>query len=379
MPNVFVSGCFDMLHSGHIAFLEEAASHGDLYVGVARDQTISLLKGRAPFNSENERLYMIKALRAVKDAWVCTGLGMMEFEEDVRRFRPDIFFVNNDGITLEKEALCKELGMELVVSTRQPHVGLPARSTTSFLQECHIPYRVDIAGAWLDQPVFSKIAPGPVLTISIEPTMEFVDRSGMASSTRKKAIELWGTRFPVWEPMKIGQTLFCFENQPGNPTVSGSQDSLGMALPGFNKLHYNGDFWPEDIASCNDDTVLNWLEKHVYLIFIKQRAPGYDPYLNCDITPEKVRALADAAERAWHAALACEFDQFGAAFLDSFTAQSAILPAIVTPETEKAIAAYKNRIAGWKLLGAGGGGYMAVVAKERADGMIPLKIRRSFA
>ena len=31
---VFVSGCFDMLHSGHVAFFEEAATHGDLYVGI---------------------------------------------------------------------------------------------------------------------------------------------------------------------------------------------------------------------------------------------------------------------------------------------------------------------------------------------------------
>ena len=37
---VFVSGCYDMLHSGHVAFFEEAASHGDLYVGIGSDKTI---------------------------------------------------------------------------------------------------------------------------------------------------------------------------------------------------------------------------------------------------------------------------------------------------------------------------------------------------
>ena len=43
---VFVSGCFDMLHSGHIAFFEEAASFGDLYVALGSDKTVYDLKGR---------------------------------------------------------------------------------------------------------------------------------------------------------------------------------------------------------------------------------------------------------------------------------------------------------------------------------------------
>ena len=41
---VFVSGCYDMLHSGHVAFFEEAASYGDLYVGIGSDKTIYELK-----------------------------------------------------------------------------------------------------------------------------------------------------------------------------------------------------------------------------------------------------------------------------------------------------------------------------------------------
>ncbi|GAB1358717.1 hypothetical protein MASR1M31_04960 [Porphyromonadaceae bacterium] len=54
-PKVFVSGCYDLLHSGHVAFFEEAASHGDLSVGIGSDQTIFELKRKA--NPENERLY----------------------------------------------------------------------------------------------------------------------------------------------------------------------------------------------------------------------------------------------------------------------------------------------------------------------------------
>lgn len=53
---VFVSGCYDMLHSGHVAFFEEAASHGDLYVGIGSDKTIYELKARKTINTEAERL-----------------------------------------------------------------------------------------------------------------------------------------------------------------------------------------------------------------------------------------------------------------------------------------------------------------------------------
>ena len=58
---VFVSGCFDILHSGHIAFLKEAAQYGDLCVGLGSDKTIYDLKGRKTINSEEERLFMLEA------------------------------------------------------------------------------------------------------------------------------------------------------------------------------------------------------------------------------------------------------------------------------------------------------------------------------
>lgn len=70
-----------MLHSGHVAFFEEAATHGELYVGIGSDRTIQELKHRQTINTENERLYMVKALRCVKDAWVNSGSGILDFED----------------------------------------------------------------------------------------------------------------------------------------------------------------------------------------------------------------------------------------------------------------------------------------------------------
>lgn len=111
---VFVSGCYDMLHSGHVAFFEEAASHGDLYVGIGSDKTIMELKNRKTINPENERLYMVKSIRYVKDAWINSGSGIMDFAEDLEKFHPDIFFVNTDGFTQAKQDFCDAHGISLM-------------------------------------------------------------------------------------------------------------------------------------------------------------------------------------------------------------------------------------------------------------------------
>ena len=76
---VFVSGCFDILHSGHIAFLKEAAQFGDLYVGLGSDKTIYDLKGRKTINSEDERLYMLEALSCVHNVKINKGSGILDF------------------------------------------------------------------------------------------------------------------------------------------------------------------------------------------------------------------------------------------------------------------------------------------------------------
>lgn len=128
---VFVSGCYDMLHSGHVRFFEEASRLGDLYVGIGNDANILSLKNRPVVNGEQERLYMVKSLRYVKDAWINSGMGKMDFVKEVDELKPDFFFVNHDGWTEEKERFCAERGIRLVVADRVPAEGLPARSTTA--------------------------------------------------------------------------------------------------------------------------------------------------------------------------------------------------------------------------------------------------------
>ena len=79
VKKVFVSGCFDLLHSGHVEFFREAAKYGDLYVALGSDKTVFELKGRLPVNSEQERLFMVKSLSFVKDAFISRGSGILDF------------------------------------------------------------------------------------------------------------------------------------------------------------------------------------------------------------------------------------------------------------------------------------------------------------
>src|SRR5215208_4585075 len=80
---VLVSGCFDLLHSGHVEFFQEAAKYGDLFVALGSDKTVFDLKGRPTINSEQERLFMIKSVSCVKDAVISRGSGILDFEAEL--------------------------------------------------------------------------------------------------------------------------------------------------------------------------------------------------------------------------------------------------------------------------------------------------------
>jgi cytidyltransferase-like protein len=128
---VIVTGSFDWLHSGHIRFFEEASELGDLYVAVGHDENIRLLKGEGhPMFSQDERLYMVQAIRFVTRALITSGHGWMDAAPEITRIRPDIYVVNEDGNKLEKQRFCERHGLEYVVLKRTPKDGLPRREST---------------------------------------------------------------------------------------------------------------------------------------------------------------------------------------------------------------------------------------------------------
>jgi cytidyltransferase-like protein len=373
---VFVSGCFDILHSGHIAFLQEASQFGDLYVGLGSDKTVSDLKGRMTVNSEEERLYMLRALSCVHQVKINRGSGILDFLDDMKDMKPDVFVVNEDGHTHDKENICRELGIEYKVLRRVPHANLPVRSTTSLRKETPIPYRIDLAGTWIDQPYVSKYHPGWAITASIEPTIEFNERSGMATSTRKKAIELWNDNLPMENPEKIAKILFRYDNDPGTKDVSGSQDSIGITIPGVNRFYYDKEkYWPSKFETISDLSVIKWLEDRLYMVTLWPRPSDFVVLEDTKITFENVTKLNEGAEMAWEGLNKKDSALFTKGFATSFNAQVAMFPKMMNHKIEAVIDSYRDRALSWKLSGAGGGGYLILISEKVIPNAIRVRIR----
>ena len=418
---VFVSGCYDLLHSGHVEFFRQAAEYGDLYVGIGSDKTIY---------SEQERLFMVKSIRYVKDAYINAGSGVMDFVPTVEMLKPDVLVVNEDGGNDEKRRFCEEHGIEYVVLKRVPQDGLAARSSTDLKKtESQIPVRLDLAGTWIDQTYVSCYATGWAITISLEPTFEIRERCGLSTSTRNMIKKIWPYQLPNMEPEMLAKLVFCFENDPerSDGIISGAQDSIGICIPGLCRHYYDNRFWPEKIETCQDEAVLSWLESHLVMIPMEPRRHGCSVIEGKDITEPKVRALAKAADDCWQAIMARDLAGFAKAYKASFEAQVAMFPGMVRPveslefrvessskvessgvqeplilnsqlaqsalnsqfSNGSAVQSYIDKwsrepgVLAWKMPGAGGGGYLACVVedaeqfcKEHSEA-IPLTIRRA--
>lgn len=364
---VFVSGCYDLLHSGHVEFFRQAAEYGDLYVGIGSDATIQEYKHHKTVYSEQERLFMVKSIRYVTGAYINSGSGIMDFLPTLDIVKPDILVVNSDGGSEDKRRVCEERGIEYVVLQRDPHEGLTARSSTDLKKtESQIPTRLDIAGTWIDQPYVSQYAPGWAITISLEPTFEIRERCGLSTSTRNTIRKIWPYQLPNMDPEMLAKLVFCFENDPerSDGIISGAQDAIGICVPGLCRHYYDNRFWPEKIEMCQDERILRWLEQHLVMIPMEPRRPGCSVVEGKDITKEKVEALAAAADRCWQAIMDTDLPAFAHAYRDSFDAQTAMFPAMIQGCVAEYIERYKDQVLAWKMPGAGGGGYLACVVED---------------
>ncbi|MBN1408977.1 MAG: adenylyltransferase/cytidyltransferase family protein [Calditrichaceae bacterium] len=372
---VLVSGCYDLLHAGHIAFFKNAAQYGDLYVSVGTDANLLQLKGKKPHFTQQERVFIVNSIRYVKEAFVASGSGMLDFEPDIDRIKPDIFIVNSDGHTDEKKTLCKRYGIEYRVFERIPEAGLPARASSSIKKDLKFPYRICIAGGWMDQPWVSSIYPGSVVVAQLWPTIEFNDRSGMATSSRKIAVDIWGDRYPDGDPLSNAKLLFGAENPPGSKYVSGSQDQIGLLNPGISRLFYNGDYWPEQIDSNTDKEICKWLSTVLHLIPLKPRPVGYDPIMEKHLTKENIKQLGDAGELCWQSIIRKDVAGLGESMTQSFLAWKKILPLTVPDKLMKAMKTkYISKYDG-AITSGSGGGYVVAASEKEIPGAIKIKVR----
>lgn len=128
---IIATGCFDWFHSGHARFAEEASGYGDLYICLGSDANVQLLKGKGhPLLSQEERRYVVGSIKFVKQALITTGSGWLDADPEIRRIKPDIYVVNEDGDKGGKREYCEKLGIEYLVLKRKPAQGLPSRSST---------------------------------------------------------------------------------------------------------------------------------------------------------------------------------------------------------------------------------------------------------
>lgn len=128
---IVATGCYDWFHSGHVRFTEEASAYGDLYVCLGSDANVRLLKGPGhPLLSQEQRRYVVGSIKYVKQALITTGSGWVDADPEIRRLKPDIYVVNEDGDKGGKREYCAAMGMEYLVLKRTPAPGLPKRSST---------------------------------------------------------------------------------------------------------------------------------------------------------------------------------------------------------------------------------------------------------
>jgi hypothetical protein len=175
---------------------------------------------------------------------------------------------------------------------------------------------------------------------------------------------------------KLAKMLFAFDNPPGTTEISGSQDSIGIIFPGLAKADYNGKYWPEKITSIQDESILKFMEDSLYLIPLSPRPSGYHVLEGTHITPEGAKALSLAADSCWNAILARDVIAFGHSFRESYEAQVAMFPHMVTETMLELIEMYRDSSLGWKVSGAGGGGYLILVSDKPVDDAVRISIRR---
>lgn len=134
LPLVLVGGTFDIIHPGHVWFLQKASEYGRVVVVVARDVNVRRIKGREPVVPEKQRLEVVKGMKYVSDA-VLGSVGE-DFTEVVARIRPDYVVLGADQPFSEREleAALRKKGVRAKVVRLEERVEGEFYSTSSIIE-----------------------------------------------------------------------------------------------------------------------------------------------------------------------------------------------------------------------------------------------------
>jgi len=177
-------------------------------------------------------------------------------------------------------------------------------------------------------------------------------------------------------PEKLAKILFRYDNDPGTKDVSGSQDSIGITMPGINRFFYEkGEYWPSKFETISDLSIIEWLEERLYMVTLWPRPSDFIVLENTNITPENVKNLTSASAMAWDGLCSKDIQLFSKGFRDSFTSQVTMFPKMLNDKISHVIDSYRDKALAWKLSGAGGGGYMILISDQEIPNAIRVKIR----
>ncbi len=250
-----------------------------------------------------------------------------------------------------------------------------------------LPYRMAFAGGWIDQPFISThnpTPPGAMVVVSLEPSIRFMDRCGMGTSTRDIARQIWGDQIPAGNPAMLVRQLYQAENLE-KTQPSGSQDMAGLIYPGISRLdydiNYEGGIFPVRVESCQDPQIVQWLENVVSMIPVNQRPEGYDPLSIKNLEPEWVRRLSQSGKDCYSAILARDLKGLGESMNECMRCWEALLPYTVRHpslnlDLGKILEVYQSCYPGAMYSGCGGG-YLYVISDDPVPGAFRVKIHTS--
>ncbi len=251
-----------------------------------------------------------------------------------------------------------------------------------------LPYRLQMAGGWIDQPFLSSRnpePPGSMVVVSLRPTVRYMDRCGMATGTRAAARELWGETLPTDRPAaELVRELYREENA-GRAEPSGSQDMCGLIYPGISRLDYDasveGGWFPAHVESTCDPVVVAWLERVIHLVPVGPRPAGYSPLGVRRLDPAWIARLAECGRACYGAILAMDVGALGESLNECSRAWAALLPGVfehptITIDLHGLLAAYAADNPGAMYSGCGGG-YLVVASEDELPGSIRIAVRTS--
>lgn len=247
------------------------------------------------------------------------------------------------------------------------------------------PYRMALAGGWIDQPFVSCLNPnrtGSMVVVALHPIVRYMDRCGMATGTRKVAVKKWDGVLPDRDPAELTRELYAAEND-GSKEPSGSQDMIGLIYPGVCRLDYDynheGGYFPAHIESNRDPEIAKWIEDVFYMVPVNQRPAGYNPLGIKNLDCNYIKRLGETGKECYDAIIHKDINRLGKSMNDCMECWEAILPHTVSHPTidipiKDILSWYQSQYPGAMYSGCGGG-YLYVVSEKPVPGGMKVKVR----